>query len=203
MIIFDLDGTLADCEHRRHFVRRTKTWVHEGNHFGKEFEGCYGYQMLDDNGKISVPDWKSFYEACDQDKPIVPVIEILDGIYQNTINFWEEVQIWSGRCESVREKTVKWLEENILWDGLGSHIKLKMRSIGDYTPDDELKERWLDEYIASMWPKLEPASEEKEGKIFHRKNPIEFVFDDRPKVVRMWRRRGIFVFNCCQNEEEF
>ncbi len=32
---------------------------------------------------------------------------------------------------------------------------------------------------------------------------IDFVFDDRPKVIRMWRRRGIFVFNCCQHDREF
>jgi hypothetical protein len=59
-----------------------------------------------------------------------------------------------------------------------------MRPIGDHTPDDELKERWLKEALA-------------EGKT------IEYVFDDRPKVVRVWRKHGIFVFNCCQHEEEF
>jgi len=59
-----------------------------------------------------------------------------------------------------------------------------MRPVGDSTPDDILKERWLDEAIAN-------------GKT------IDMVFDDRPKVVRMWQRRGIFVFNCCQHNEEF
>jgi len=97
------------------------------------------------------------------------------------------VQIWSGRCESVRHKTELWL-----WDHAGCGFDstltypqiLKMRPIGDNTPDDQLKERWMDEAIA-------------EGKT------IDFVFDDRPKVIRMWRRRGIFVFNCCQHDEEF
>lgn len=61
---------------------------------------------------------------------------------------------------------------------------LKMRPIGDSTPDDVLKEKWLDEAL-------------KEGK------NVEFVFDDRPKVVRMWRRRGVFVFDVNQSGEEF
>ena len=59
-----------------------------------------------------------------------------------------------------------------------------MRPIGDFTPDDELKEKWLDEALS-------------------REEIIDFVFDDRPKVIRMWRKRGIFVFNCNQTDEEF
>ncbi len=61
---------------------------------------------------------------------------------------------------------------------------IKMRPIGDSTPDDVLKERWLDEALA-------------EGK------QIDFVVDDRPKVVRMWRRRGVFVFDVNQSGKEF
>ena len=133
-------------------------------------------------GKPWKPDWKSFYEACDQDKPIEPVVSTMRRLSQH-----ENVQIWSGRCESVRHKTELWL-----WDHAGCGFDstltypqiLKMRPIGDNTPDDQLKERWMDEAIA-------------EGKT------IDFVFDDRPKVIRMWRRRGIFVFNCCQHDEEF
>ncbi len=169
MILFDLDGTLADCEHRRHFVDPSKN---------KDYSyGCYypltgnnlienwGWFNKQDPPKKFHPDWTAFYEACDQDKSI-------EGD--------NDIEIWSGRCESVRNKTIKWLYENIPYSGQ----KLIMRPIGDNTPDDQLKERWLDESIAS-------------GK------KIEYVFDDRPKVIRMWRRRGIFVFNCCQNDEEF
>lgn len=190
MILFNLDGTLADCEHRRHFVDpryRDDCYFHFPATLTQS-EGWYYKDVLlacdPPKAKKFVPDWQAFYEACDKDGQIEPVIEILDGIYQNTVRFWEEVQIWSGRCESVREKTIKWLEENILWDGLGGKISLKMRPIGDSTPDDELKERWLDEALAA-------------GKT------IDFVFDSHKHCVGMWRRRGIFVFNCCQHEKEF
>jgi len=167
MIIFDLDGTLADCDHRRHYIDARRSL--EGIIQGKRFK----------------PDWKGFFEACDKDNVIQPVADAFIHLTQGE-PFNHDVRIWSGRCESVREKTLKLLmnlygtlEDYQYWDR-----RLKMRPIGDNTPDDVLKERWLDEAIS-------------EGK------QIEFVFDDRPKVVRMWRRRGIFVFDCNQTGEEF
>ncbi len=157
MIIFDLDGTLADCEHRRHFVD-----------LDKMYPGSLGLQYQD--GRKWKPDWKSFYEACDKDSPIEPTIEIIRswGGY-DTLRKYEEIMIWSGRCESVKDKTKKWLSKY----GIVYH-SLKMRPIGDSTPDDELKERWLDESLA-------------EGKT------IDFVFDDSELCCNMWRRRGIFT----------
>jgi len=175
MIIFDLDGTLADCEHRRHFVDPSKIPILQ---IGEDFDPKHLWK----------PDWKAFYEACDKDKPIYPTIKIFER-FDGTIGWDHGVKIWSGRCESTRNKTIEWLRINInAWpeyseDEIISDI-LKMRPIGDNTPDDELKERWLDEAI----------TEEK---------AIDFVFDDRPKVVRMWRRRGIFVFDCNQTGKEF
>lgn len=190
MIIFDLDGTLADCEHRRHYVDLNKNRCPSckppfASRIDSEKLPCPDCGF---NASRWRPDWQAFYEACDEDKPIEPVINVMDGYFYNCTDlerFLREVQIWSGRCESVREKTQKWLAENILFDGLGAMITLRMRPKGDSTPDDELKERWLDEVIAGSC------------KI------IECVYDDRPKLVRMWRRRGIFVFNCNQNDEEF
>jgi hypothetical protein len=176
MIIFDLDGTLANCEHRRHFV--------DYNHW-------LGNQNIGSDLSKFKPDWKSFYEACDQDKPILPTIHIINHF----ILLDNIIEIWSGRCESVKEKTEKWLAD-YLHGNSQYPIKLKMRPIGDITPDDILKEKWLDEYLDST----SPRQWEEEYKTKH---PIDFVFDDRPKVIRMWRRRGIFVFNCCQHDSEF
>jgi hypothetical protein len=49
---------------------------------------------------------------------------------------------------------------------------------------EQLKEKWLKQAI-------------KQGK------EIEMVFDDRKKVVDMWRRNGIFCFDCNQSGKEF
>jgi len=200
MIIFDLDGTLADCEHRRHFVDANKNpdyetvWVE--NEKTKNWSGTYRPAFFDCSdmpmgdevvrhkitGHKFKPDWKAFYEACDKDTPILPVRDILWWLNP----FKNKISIWSGRCESVREKTIEWIIDQIFLGNFITfeQIELKMRPVVDSTPDDVLKERWLDEAIA-------------EGKT------VEYVFDDRPKVIRFWRRRGIFVFDCNQSGKEF
>jgi len=184
MIIFDLDGTLADCEHRRHFITRPEDVCYK----------CFDYLMNPDSVKnplhtcscgrkpgIWKCNWKSFFDACDQDKPIYSTIFIFNTIKSQSQNEGREIQIWSGRCESVKKKTERWLYK---YTEYCSWMDLKMRPVGDTTPDEVLKERWLDEAIA-------------QGKT------IDFVFDDRHKVVQMWRSRGIFVFDCNQTEKEF
>lgn len=190
MIIFNLDGTLANCEHRRHFIVPTcnqcKSILDDSIEFDLGWHCDYPCDNVTHKDEWK-PDWQSFYEACDNDEPIKETLEILI----NCILSGRKVEIWSGRCSSVREKTMQWLKQNLYSSyRLRSHLlddpelKIKMRPIGDNTPDDQLKEKWLDEAIA-------------EGKT------IERVFDDRPKVVRMWRKRSIFVFNVNQTGEEF
>lgn len=181
MIIFDLDGTLADCEHRRHLIQKPWDFCYNCYMLLKnaekhsEFDAC---GMCKRNPFTWKEDWQAFYESCDQDKPIEPAIKVFYGLLE-TRDF-SQMEIWSGRCESVRHKTESWLINNALPLG----INLKMRPIGDYTPDDVLKEKWLDEAIAK-------------GKT------INFVFDDRKKVVEMWQRRGIFVFDVSQGKGDF
>ncbi len=184
MIIFDLDGTLVDCEHRRHYVDASKNPefppVYRVNPDLSTYQDGYENPLT---GKKFKPNWKAFYEACDEDKPIKPAIHLFHALHYSE----NEIQIWSGRCESTKEKTYQWLLDHAAIKYVTAFCPdkhLKMRPEGDYTPDDVLKEKWLDEALA-------------EG------NTIDFVVDDRPKVVRMWRRRGIFVFDVNQSGVEF
>lgn len=211
MIIFDLDGTLADCEHRRHFVDLKKA---EEKGICEEDVYCdmggyqsHGWFYTNDPDRRWKPNWSAFYEACDKDTPIEPVINILDGIYFNSKDekfFLQNVQIWSCRCESVREKTIEWLNKHILFEGIAKKMTVKMRPVGDSTPDDVLKERWFDEYNLNLYPPLIPCSDNvMDGFTYKRNDPVEMVFDDRKKVVEMWRRRGIFVFDVSQGKGNF
>lgn len=197
MIIFDLDGCLADCEHRRHFVDPEKNQEYHWTCFdplsGNNLIENWGWWNQEKPPNKFIPDWKAFYEACeagDKDLPVEPVIEIFrqlnDDEYNNT-----EIQIWSGRCESVREKTEIWLKKYCSF-GYMNCRKLKMRPIGENTPDAELKEKWLDEYLSL------PTMDFGENGIMPK---IDFVFDDSKKVRDMWRRRGIFVFDVNQGKE--
>lgn len=178
MIIFDLDGTLADCEHRRHFVDVTKNDNFKS--YLKAFSIADDESGFDGHHKITnekwKPDWKSFYEACDKDEPIYPCIDLINHLILRD----EDIQIWSGRCESVRDKTIKWLKQYLDIDAWFYRDCLKMRPIGDYSPDDQLKERWLDSVVREN-------------------RTIDFVFDSDPNSIAMWRRRGIFVFDVNQN----
>lgn len=77
------------------------------------------------------------------------------------------VEIWSGRSKEVEAETIQWLADH----GLG-HIPIKMREDGDYTPDDVLKRDWL----LQTTPRP------------------DLIFDDRKKVVDMWRAEGVPCF---------
>jgi hypothetical protein len=143
LYIFDLDGTIALIDHRRHFV--------EGD---------------------GAKNWRAFFDACDQDAPNVNVIKIMECFDI----CGADILIWSGRDESVREKTLNWFSQNTSFDvGYVDRI-LKMRPVGCYMADEELKARWL-----------MALKQSDRGRIIG-------VFDDRQKVVDMWRRNGLTCF---------
>lgn len=151
LYIFDLDGTLALIEHRRHFVARPR---------GER-------------------DWKSFYAACVDDHPNDPVIDTMERLRWAGADIW----IFSGRSDEVRPQTVKWLSDNttfMSWELDGP--MLTMRQSGDYTPDDVLKKGWFDDMLVSD------------------KARLVAVFEDRERVVRMWRAAGVPCFQVADGE---
>lgn len=181
MIIMDLDGTLANIDHRQHFVDPSKNpnfvYLDKDNKLGWK-QGYYSNLPTPYKGFPWKPDWKAFFEACDKDEPNWPVIQTLLSLK----SFGYEIQIWSGRCESVRKKTEDWLE------CVGIYTIPKMRPIGDSTPDDKLKEIWLNERCSDH---IEVSLE---GRPHGVKHDIEFVFDDSETCCNMWTRRGIMCF---------
>jgi FMN phosphatase YigB (HAD superfamily) len=109
-------------------------------------------------------DWPGFFAACSDDLPNIPVIEAAHAHK----SYGHRIVILSARSDEVRAQTLCWLEEhNVPYD------ELKMRSEGDFTVDEELKQQWLGELDRS---------------------DILCVYDDRDKVVRMWREAGIPCF---------
>lgn len=122
----------------------------------------------------SDPDrWRHFYAACDRDQPNAPVLATFDRIRRSGAEVW----IFSGRTEDVREKTIDWLLQHtgMTRSELEGPL-LNMREAGDTTPDDVLKEQWLDSMLIDDRRRLVAA------------------FDDRDRVVAMWRRRGVACF---------
>lgn len=153
LYIFDLDGTLALIGHR--------------------------VSILED--ELDSYRWIKFYAACDKDLPNVPVINTMERLKKSGA----EILIFSGRSEEVREKTVDWLKIHTSFrdkDLDPSTGILTMRRIGDYTPDDVLKQSWIDNMLLEDLERLVA------------------VFDDRSKVVNMWRDNGIACFQVASGE---
>lgn len=117
LIICDLDGTLANIEHRLHYIKGPKK------------------------------DWDSFTKACVDDEPYKDVIEILWNVYDAGRRRGKEgsdriVYFFSGRSEVVRKETEEWLQRYVLTTSMRNDDKkpnLFMRKEGDYRPDTTIK----------------------------------------------------------------
>lgn len=141
LYLFDLDGTLADCQHRVHFLNNT-----------------------DDPNR-----WRKFYAACGQDKPIQHVIEVMNSLLYARNDVW----VVSGRSDECREQTEAWLTNHSAFFGYMGSCHVIMRRAGDTRPDNEVKQEMLDNMLVDD------------------RERIAAVFDDRDRVVAMWRSNGI------------
>ncbi len=115
-------------------------------------------------------DWPAFFAACVDDQPNEPVIAAL----QAHLAVGHIVMIVSGRSDEVRDQTEAWLFKHV-FKGRAPHARPVMRQAGDYTPDDLLKRQWL-----------------SDGTIPHER--VLCAYDDRDRVVQMWRNAGIACF---------
>lgn len=119
------------------------------------------------NGKM---DWDKFFDPqnINLDKPNLPIIKMAQLLAESG----HMVAILSGRSKGTQLTTKSWLNNH----NVPYHL-IKMRPTSKewmYMPDDDLKQHWLDT--------LFPGDE---------KDNIVMVFDDRQKVVDMWRKNGL------------
>lgn len=170
LYIFDLDGTLALIEHRRRLVqhRNCVPCAGTGRILATE-QPSSDCPWCDGKGKFA-PDWRRFYAACVDDEPNWPVISTMNALLKSGA----DVQIWSGRSSEVMNQTLAWLQR--FFEADAEELGLCMRREGDFTPDDELKRSWL-----------EALNE-------YDRRRLVAVFDDRQKVVDMWRSHGVACF---------
>ncbi|HEY7824402.1 MAG TPA: hypothetical protein VIG24_16285, partial [Acidimicrobiia bacterium] len=117
-------------------------------------------------------DYDAFFEACVDDVPVAPVI----NLYQSLLEAQWEVRIWSGRSNQVFDQTQTWIHRHV---GNANGLS-RMRSAGDYRPDDALKEGWLWELS------------------YRDRYRLQFIVDDRKRVVDMWRRNGVICLHCAE-----
>ena len=87
------------------------------------------------------------------------------------------IVILSGRLKTTKDVTTQWLNK---FDVPFDVIKLRPDNKEfKFMPDDELKKRWLDQ-------------------LFTNTEDVLCVFDDRDKVVKMWRDSGLTCFQVAE-----
>ena len=159
LIVFDIDGTLANIEHRLDYVRcKPKNWA--------------AFDAGIPNDKVNEPVAEIYRQMAGATEQVMP-----EYPHSNL----HSIVLASGRNERSRQATEDWLRNK----GLNLYQKLYMRKADDFRADDIIKNEIIDEIVADY------------GKL------PDMWFDDRPRVVRAVRQRGIFVFDVYQGEEDF
>ena len=122
------------------------------------------------NGKM---DWDRFFDPknIELDEPNLPVVFLAKTMWEKGFR----VVIFSGRLDVTQTATERWLEKHqVKFDVLKmrpQHMK--------FVDDAELKKEWLHELG---------------------KDSVFLVVDDRKKVVDMWRREGLDVWQVAEGD---
>ena len=111
-------------------------------------------------------DWESYFDAIDRDPPIAASMEILQAMRAHG----SRVVFLTGRPDSTREKTEKWLRAN----GLDDYDRLVMRPTGERRPAGYFKA----EAVAALREEYE----------------LVCAFEDRIDVADALRLAGVPVF---------
>ena len=117
--------------------------------------------------------WDAFNKALVLDEPNYPVLATVKCLSTSY-----PIIIVSGRSDDYRPQTVEWLSKYEV-----PYTELHMRKFKDHRDDTIVKSEICDEI-------------EKTYEVFA-------VFDDRTRVVDMWRKRGYWVYDCNQTREVF
>ena len=190
IIICDIDGTIANLQHRLHYIRNPE----------------------------GTKDWDSFHNTCLDDKPYRDVIQILWDLYDAGRRRGKEgserdVYFFSGRNESVRSETIRWLWKHVLSPSMCHLVEITKEEYDEldnsgmgHTVRADMQLPTSKTRFFQLQPNLEMRSEGdrrddvivKYEMIYDYKftpDDVLCILDDRQGVVDMWRENG---FLCLQ-----
>jgi hypothetical protein len=123
--------------------------------------------IIDIDGTVALHPHRGHHEYHKvlDDIPHEPVVSIVHTLIEKYVTKY--ILFVSGRPDSCRDDSEKWLTDNRLY-----FDKLFMRKHGDYRPDDIVKKEIYDNEIKDQYD-------------------VFFVVDDRDRVVKMWRSLGL------------
>lgn len=123
--------------------------------------------LVDIDGTLAHMNGRSPYD------PTLYHTDTADDVIHHIVHLWEGahlndyVIIMSGRDEEYRAETLAWLAENHIF-----HDFLYMRPQGDKRNDAIVKNELFEKHIAGQYN-------------------VDFILDDRNRVVDMWRSKGL------------
>jgi len=106
-------------------------------------------------------------EKCLNDTCVEEVAQMITAMNRMGYN----ILIVSGRYDTYKPQTQLWLDNNMI-----DYSEIFMRKEGDNRSDDIIKEEIYNRHIKNKYNVL-------------------FAVDDRPCIVRLWRKLNIFVLN--------
>ncbi len=129
LVLFDIDGTLADISHRLHFVKHP------------EFDGSTWIDWT--------PDWDTFHDPVNVAKD--EYIPEMVSLFHSLDNYQNKLVLVTGRPERLRQVTQDWI---YMWVTQTVPFMF-MRPDGDHRPDYQIKNEMLDTigrgYVAKSW----------------------------------------------------
>ena len=155
-IIFDIDGVLADCSHRLKYIQGEN----------KDYDKFYSKEeILKDkvlkNGQTLL---HAIDRSIDEDAK--------NKFFNGEIGEFSRIRIAfiTGRNESCRSATKKWL-----WDNISDFtLHFYMRPKNDYRPAHEVKKDLIKKHIGF--------------------ENILFAFDDDDQVNEMYKKHGVMCY---------
>ena len=117
-------------------------------------------------------DWDSFYADSFQDEPIPEIIQLVYNLYQLRY----QIVFCTGRRESCRSETQKWLDYHLKHSPSMWGSKLLMRPNKNHSHDTIIKPLLLADADITV-------------------DDVAFILEDRNSMVAKWRELG---FTCLQ-----
>ena len=145
--------------------------------------------IVDLDGTLALAKDRGWYEyqKCEADEVVEPIRLIAHGLLKAGVV--EHVLFLTGRENSGYDAAKRWLKDKAHFDFRKTSISiddhtgepiespmfhLLMKQIGDHRPDVETKRELFDNHVRDKYY-------------------VVAVFEDRPRVIRMWNDLGLFV----------
>lgn len=125
--------------------------------------------------KQEPPNWPAFFAACSEDAVIADVASLARVLHGAGNN----ICMVTGRSDECEEATLHWLLENNI-----PFTCVYMRKKGDHRPDHEVKSELIDQLMEDWREHGKPVA----------------IFEDRKRVVDMYRARGLRVFQVAEGK---